>query len=150
MKNIFLFIILFTTSCTHNDSNEAVKKQILDLTTQYTKTWETLDVEKIAAYHSNESFLYWGRGELVCASNVQFRKVFSEILPMMRRWTVKETSRFSVQVHNKDAAVTSFILEAESVGQDGTVSNHGSGALTYVWNKINGEWKLIHIHESAK
>ena len=69
---------------------------------------------------------------------------------MMRKWTVKETSHFSVQVHNKDAAVTSFILKAESVGLDGTISNHGSGALTYVWNKINDEWKLIHIHESAK
>src|SRR6188768_3677718 len=134
MKNIFLFLLLFTNSCTRNDSYESVKKQILDLTTHYNKTWETLDVEKIAAYHSNENFLYWGRGELVCASNVQFRKVFGQILPMMRKWTVKETSSFSVQVLNKDAAVTSFILKAESVGQDGTISNHGSGALTYVWN----------------
>jgi len=150
MKNIFLFIILFTTSCTRNDSYEAVKKQILDLTTQYTKTWETLNVEQIATYHSNESFLYWGHGELQCTSNDQFRKAFSKILPMMKKWTVKETSSFSVQVLNKDAAVTSFILKAESVGLDGTIANHGSGALTYVWNKINGEWKLIHIHESAK
>jgi hypothetical protein len=69
---------------------------------------------------------------------------------MMRKWTVRETSAFSVQVTNKNGAVASFILKAESVGLDGTVSNHGSGALTYVWNKINGEWKLIHIHESAK
>ena len=142
--------MLVTTSCTRKDSHELIKKQIVDLTKQYNQTWETLDVEKIAAYHSNESFLYWGHGELVCTSNVQFRKVFSGILPMMRKWTVKETSRFSVQVLNKDAAVTSFILKAESVGLDGTISNHGSGALTYVWNKLNGKWKLIHIHESAK
>ena len=150
MKIIFLLFLLVTTSCTRKDSTDLIKKKIVDLTKQYNKTWETLDVEKIAAYHSNESFLYWGHGELVCTSNVQFRKVFSEILPMMRKWTVKETSHFSVQVHTKDAAVTSFILKAESVGLDGTISNHGSGALTYVWNKINDEWKLIHIHESAK
>ena len=150
MKIITLFFVLIITSCTPKDSHEAIKKQIDSLTKQYNKTWETLNVEKIAAYHSNESFLYWGHGELQCTNNDKFRKAFSKILPMMRKWTVKETSHFSVQVHSQDAAVTSFLLKAESVGQDGTISNHGSGALTYVWNKINGDWKLIHIHESAK
>ena len=61
---------------------------------------------------------------------------------MMRKWTVRETSAFSVQVTNKNGAVASFILKAESVGLDGTVSNHGSGALTYVWNKINGRMAI--------
>ena len=150
MKNIILFLLLFTNSCSSDDSYEAVKKQILDITTEYNKTWETLKVDQIATYHSNESFLYWGHGGLVCTGNDDFRKVFSEILPMMRKWTIKEISSLSVQVLNQHAAITSFILNAESIGLDGTKSNHGSGALTYVWNKINGKWKIIHIHESAK
>ncbi|HSC52374.1 MAG TPA: nuclear transport factor 2 family protein [Phnomibacter sp.] len=150
MKITLLLFLLVGASCTGKDPRELTKIQIIDLTKQYNKTWETLDVEKIAAYHSNESFLYWSRGELSCKSNVQFQKVFSNILPMMKKWTIKETTSFSVQVLNKDAAVVSFLLNAESVGLDGIVSNHGSGALTYIWNKINGEWKLIQIHESAK
>jgi hypothetical protein len=105
MKNIFLFLIIVTTSCTQNNSYDAVKKEITDLTTQYKKNWETLNADQIATYHSDESFLYWGNGEL---------------------------------------------QDAESIGLDGTVSNHGSGALTYVWNKINGNWKIVLIHESAK
>jgi ketosteroid isomerase-like protein len=150
MKNIIVFFLVVTSSCNHKNSQEEMKKQLIDVTSQYNKAWETLDVEKIAAHHSNESFLYWGRGEQVCASNADFRKVFGNILPMMKKWTVKDVSRLTVQVQNEDAAVTSFILKAESVGQDGTISNHGSGALTYVWNKISGEWKIIHIHESSE
>jgi ketosteroid isomerase-like protein len=150
MKIIFLFFLLVANSCAHKEYQEAINKKITGLTEQYNKTWETLNVEKIAGYHSNESFLYWGRGGLVCSTNVEFRKVFGEILPMMKKWTVKEISRFSVQVQSRDAAVASFLLKAESVGLDGSISNHGSGALTYVWNKINGDWKLIHIHESSQ
>jgi ketosteroid isomerase-like protein len=150
MKHIFLFLMLFTTSCIRNDSNEAVKKQIRELTTQYNKAWETLNVEQIATYHSNESFLYWGHGGLQCTSNDHFRNAFSKVLPMMKKWTVKGTSQFSVQALNQHSAISSFILDAESIGLDGTKGNHGSGALTYVWNKINGNWKIIHIHESVK
>jgi hypothetical protein len=62
MKIIFLLLLVIATSCTRKDSNELIKKQITDLTKQHNKTWETLDIEKIAVYHSNESFLYWGRG----------------------------------------------------------------------------------------
>ena len=97
MKYTFAILLLFTISCSRNDSSEAVKKEILDLTAHYNKTWETLNAEQIASYHSNESFQYWWHGELQCASNDQFRNAFSKILPMMRKWTVKKISQFSVQ-----------------------------------------------------
>jgi ketosteroid isomerase-like protein len=53
-------------------------------------------------------------------------------------------------VWGQDAAVDSLLSNAESIGHDGSVSNHGSGALTYVWNRIDGDWKIVHIHESTK
>lgn len=34
--------------------------------------------------------------------------------------------------------------------KEGRVSTRGSGALTYVWNRIDGDWKIVHIHESTK
>lgn len=129
---------------------QTIVEEILTISEKYTHTWETLNVEQIATYHANENFLYWGHGELVCKSNDDFRKTFSKILPMMKKWTVKEISRLSVQVLNEHAAIACFLLDAESIGLDGTKSNHGSGALTYVWNKVNDKWKLVHIHESAK
>jgi ketosteroid isomerase-like protein len=150
LKYLPLFILLLATSCAQKKSHESIQKQIDEVTTQYNKSWETLDLEKIAAFHSAESFLYWSSGGLSCGSNEEFRNVFGNILPMMKTWTIKDISSYSVQVLGPDAAVASLLLNAESVGQDGSVSNHGSGALTYVWNRIDGDWKIVHIHESTK
>jgi ketosteroid isomerase-like protein len=150
MKYLYLFLLLIATSCAQKESPESIQKQIEDVTTRYNKSWESLDIEKIAAFHSGKSFLYWSSGGLSCGTNEEFRKVFGNILPMMKKWTIKEISNSSVQVLGEDAAVASLLLDAESIGQDGSVSNHGSGALTYVWNRIDGDWKIVHIHESTK
>jgi ketosteroid isomerase-like protein len=150
MKYISLFLLLLAGSCAQKESPESIQKQIEDVTTRYNKSWESLDIEKIAAFYSGESFLYWSSGGLSCGSNEELRKVFGNILPMMKKWTIKDISNSSVQVLGPDAAVASLLLNAESVGQDGTVSNHGSGALTYVWNRIAGDWKIVHFHESTK
>lgn len=150
MKYFNLFFLLLATSCAQKESQDSIRKQIDEVTTQYNKSWESLDIEQIAAFHSAESFLYWSSGGLSCGSNEEFRNVFGNILPMMKKWTIKDISNSSVQVLGPDAAVASLLLDAESIGQDGSVSNHGSGALTYVWNRIDGVWKIIHIHESTK
>jgi uncharacterized protein (TIGR02246 family) len=151
MRISLILIILITTSCSHKNYKQSViQKQIIDITNEYNKTWETLNVEKVAEFHSDESFLYWWHGGRASRSNDDFRKFFSELFPKMKSWTIKETSPFSVQVLNQDAAIVSFILDAESISQSGTISNDGSGALTYVWNKMNGKWKIVHIHESVK
>ena len=60
-----------------------------------------------------------------------------------------KTSEPVVQVVGEDAAIISFTFEAESVEINGTRSKE-SGALTYIWNKTNDKWKIVHVHESAK
>jgi ketosteroid isomerase-like protein len=62
---------------------------------------------------------------------------------------MKKTSQPLVQIINNNAAVISFAFEAEMTGLDGTKMNE-TGALTYVWNNINGKWKIVHIHKSPK
>ena len=77
-----------------------------------------------------------------------FGKLFSEILSGTKTWSMK-TSQPLVQVINNNEAIVSFTFDAESTEMNGTKTNE-SGALTYIWNKIDDKWKLIHIHESAK
>jgi len=150
MRSINLIIILFLISCNNKDSdNTTIKQQIIDVTADYNKVWETLNVEKIAEFHSNESFLYYWHGELASKDNDHFRKLFPEILATVKGWAIKTTSEPSIQVINKNAAIISFTLEAESIGLDGKTTKE-TGALTYVWNKINGKWKIVHIHDSPK
>ena len=151
IRNVALIIALFLASCNNNSegyNDSTFRQKLLDLTSQYNKVWETLNVEKIAEYHSNERFIYYWHGDLASESNDHFRKLFPEILSATKAWSMK-TSNPLVQIINKDAGVISFTFEAEVTGLDGAKMNE-IGALTYVWNNINGQWKIVHIHESPK
>ena len=150
MRSILPVLVLFITSCNHDDPNDSIiKEKVLDLTNEYNKVWETLDVEKIAAFHSNESFVYYWHGDLASSSNDHFRKLFPDILSTIKGWSIKKTSPPLVQVLNKQSAIVSFTLEAEVIGLDGSRSNE-AGALSYIWKKINDQWKIVHIHDSPK
>ena len=151
MRNVALVIFLFVASCNSNKNynDSVVKQKVLDLTSQYNKVWETLNVEKIAEYRSNESFTYYWHGDLASESNDHFRLLFPKILSGANAWSPKLTPQPSVQVMNRDAAIISFAFEAETTGLDGA-KMHETGALTYVWNNINGQRKIVHIHESPK
>lgn len=124
-------MLIVITSCNQQGyDEELLKKQITDMTNDYNKVWETLNVEKIAT------------------SNAHLRKIFPSILSNTKEFSMK-TLQPVVQVLNKHAAIISFIVEAEIIETDGKKLNE-TGALTYVWNNIDGEWKIIHIHESGK
>ena len=94
MRNVALAMLIFFVSCNnYGKKNDSITKQkVLDLTSQYNKIWETLNVEKIAEYHSNESFKYYWHGALASESNDHFRKLFPEILSTAKAWTMKKNS----------------------------------------------------------
>lgn len=149
MRNNVWLLILFMISCTQSKRNDAqVRSEIIDITKKYNKAWETLNVDSIAEFHSDANFAYYWHGELASDNNEQFRKLFSSILSATKGWSMK-TAQPLVQVINENAALISFIFQAQSTDKDGKSSNE-SGALTYLWNKAGNKWKLVHIHESAK
>lgn len=147
MRNLFLVIILIITSCTQNNYNESlIKNEILDVTSEYNKVWESLSVEDIAEFHSDKSFIYFWKGQLAANSNQHFRDIFTKILSTTKEWSMK-TSQQTIQIIDENTAIISFAIETQSIEMNGTKSNE-TGALTYVWNKIDGKWKIVHIHES--
>jgi hypothetical protein len=66
-----------------------------------------------------------------------------------KSWTIK-ISNPVVQVLSKNAALIGFTGVAELITTNNKVLDIGTGAYTYVWQKINDQGKLVHIHESAK
>ena len=149
MRNLLLALVLFMLSCTQKQHDIAqIKDQLISITKEYDRIWETLKVDSIAQLHADENFVYYWHGQLAAGNNKDFKKLFSEILSGTTSWSMK-TSQPLVQVINNNAAVVSFTFDAESIEINGTKTNE-SGALTYIWNKIKDKWKLIHIHESVK
>ena len=87
--------------------------------------------------------------KLSVGSNDEFKKVYPQILKGTKRFTMKVEDPV-VQVLAKDAALIGFTAIAELITLDDKVLDIGTGAYTYVWKKIDGQWKIVHIHESAK
>jgi ketosteroid isomerase-like protein len=129
--------------------SQKIVEEILSITEKYNKTWETLDMEKVANFHSDSSFRYYRNMRSGIQSNNDFKKLMPQYMNVIKSWKM-EVSNPVVQVLSENAAVIGFIGKAEMIDKDNKSSDAGSGVYTYVWKKLNGEWKIVHIHESTK
>lgn len=103
----------------------------------------------VAEFHSDSSFRYYRNMELSVGSNEEFKKVYPQILKGTKSFKMKVENPV-VQVLGNDAALIGFTALAELITLDNQVLDIGTGAYTYVWKKTEGQWKIVHIHESAK
>ena len=56
-----------------------------------------------------------------------------------------------VQALDTNNVIIGFdVTETKLVLKDGKEYDYGIGAMTYVWHRRDGDWKLVHIHESEK
>jgi len=153
MKPITVFaFILLTFHFAYGQTNKETQKiveEILTITEKYNQTWETLNMEKVAKFHSDSSFRYYRNMKLSVGNNEEFKKTYSQIMKGAKSWTIKVINPV-VQVLSGKAAVISFTAKAEAISNDNEISDNGTGAYTYVWKKTNDQWKIIHIHESTK
>lgn len=146
---VFLLLFSYCTFGQTEKEGQQIVEQILSITEKYNKTWETLDMEKVAQFHSDSSFRYYRNMKLGVSNNDEFKKQMPKYMNALKSWKI-EVSNPVVQVLDKNAAVIGFTGKAEMVTKDNKISDFGSGAYTYVWQKVNDEWRIVHIHESTK
>jgi hypothetical protein len=153
MKSISISLVMLLTGCiTYGQTDKDMEKiveEILAVTNKYNKTWETINMLKVAGFHSDSSFRYYRNMKLSVGSNEEFKKVYPQILEGTKSFKLKVENPV-VQVLANDAALIGFTASGELITHDNKVLDIGTGAYTYVWKKIDGQWKIVHIHESAK
>ncbi|MCF1713272.1 nuclear transport factor 2 family protein [Flavihumibacter sp. RY-1] len=149
--SLFLFILLACRISYGQSEKERqqIVTEILTITDKYNKTWETVNMLKVAEFHSDNSFRYYRNMELSVGNNEEFRKIYPQILKGTKSFKLQIANPV-VQVLSPDAALIGFTAVAELITHDNKVLDIGTGAYTYVWKKIDGQWKVVHIHESAK
>ncbi|HEX8399801.1 MAG TPA: serine hydrolase [Pyrinomonadaceae bacterium] len=70
------------------------------------------------------------------------------------REAIKAGFKLNFQVYNLEAAVfgntalTTSIIRGTITRPNAPLRNHGPSRMSIVWNKQNGGWKLVHVHES--
>ncbi|MGC2237822.1 MAG: serine hydrolase [Pyrinomonadaceae bacterium] len=70
------------------------------------------------------------------------------------REAVKAGFKFDFQIYNLEAAVygetavTTLVMRGSVTPPNAPVRNQGPSRMSIVWNKQDGAWKLVHVHES--
>ncbi len=143
---IFLVIIILT-GCVQKEREQPVdKKEIIAITEAYNHAWELLDADSISEFHSDYIHYYW-RGVIAASNKVEFDHLLKQLLPSMKEYKHTTIDPF-IEVLGPDAAMTSFQFDGEIINPDGTLMDY-DGALTYVFKRNDGEWKIVLVHESA-
>ena len=138
----------FTYAQTDKETQKIVA-EIRAITEKYNKTWNTLNMNTVAKFHSDSSFRYYRYGILAVSSNTEFKKMAPQWMGETKSLETIEFTDPVVQVLSNNIAVISFKGVTKIVLKNGN-EELDSNMATYVWQKINNEWKIIHIHESKK
>ena len=87
LTSLTFFILLFFFACKQKSiPEEATVKEILAITNEYNKTWETLDMNAVAMFHSHSSFRYYQNMKLSVGSNNEFKKMYPIYISGAKSW----------------------------------------------------------------
>lgn len=153
LSMIAALLIGFTVSCAagqdtrpNTEREAAIADTLLSITETYNAVWEELDLERMSEYHAAD-FTYYRRGVVQSASQSEFEQAYhDDVATQITSYWADATNTW-VEVLGPDAGVVAFVFRGEVVTPDGAVHDY-DGALTYVFERRNTEWQIVHIHES--
>ncbi|MGE0640812.1 MAG: nuclear transport factor 2 family protein [Thermoanaerobaculia bacterium] len=119
---------------------------LLSITETYNAVWEELDLDKISNFHADD-FTYYRRGVVDSASQTDFLRAYHDNVATQITGYWATPSETRVRVLGLNAGLVAFVFRGGVELPDGSKVGY-DGALTYVFERRNEEWKIVHIHES--
>jgi ketosteroid isomerase-like protein len=129
------------------EQEAAIAEALLSTTAAYNAAWEALDVRRITAFHADD-FTYYRRGVVDSDSHADFARAYHENVATQITGYWASASDTWVKVLGPDAGIVAFVFRGGVETPDGARHDY-DGALTYVYERRGGEWRITHIHESA-
>lgn len=155
-RNIFVAVLLlFIIGCTSQQSDQLTqqhKNQIIREVKTVCDTlwakWSSLDGEATIQY-------LWDSPEFVAFSADGSRSEFQAFKKMTLAGASSSASLKLAPSHvdfyvlSKDAVMYAWFGKSEFTLKSGDKIMFDPDALTFVFKKVGGQWKIIYIHESA-
>jgi len=124
-----------------------IAETLLSITETYNAVWEELDLERISEYHADD-FTYYRRGVVQSASQTEFERAYhDDVATQITAYWADATDTW-VEVLGPNSGIVAFVFRGGVETPDGGEFDY-DGALTYVYEQRDDEWKIVHIHESA-
>jgi ketosteroid isomerase-like protein len=131
----------------HSDAPTApVTETLLALSQEWVDTWNQKDVERMAEMHGDVTRTVYVIGETSSTVEWLLREIREK-----KFWNLSWKIRLvepHVRMLGADAGLGSFRLVGEEAGPRGT--KPFSAAFTLVYQKLDGDWKIVHVQDSSR
>ena len=131
-----------TTELTE-EQRTAIADTVRQLAVSFSDAWNTLDPDTHLSFYSDDVMYGFG-GRFRDAES--FREATTSFMNLFAEFDQSWDSLF-VQVLGPTVAVTGGTVQWTNVRKSGE-SSLGGEAMTLVWHRVDGEWKVVHIHSS--
>jgi hypothetical protein len=124
----------------------AINETLLVLTQEWVDTWNQKDVERMAKMHGDVTRTVYVIGDTSSTVEWLLREIREKDYWNLS-WKIRMVEP-RVRILGTDAGLVSFRLVGEEVGALG--SKPFSAAFTLVYQKLGGEWKIVHVQDSSR
>lgn len=158
MRRAFTFLIVFgvTAGCAPDDdpsaqdvldgaARESVRQEVSALTDSAFSAAASLEIEGFLRYLEDRPHADFGR--IVSTGDIRSR--YSQAYATLEDLSFDRT-RTNIEVLSPDVAVVIAEGTAHPVPTEGPAPEDPVAvAWTFVWHRVEGDWRVIHYHQSA-
>lgn len=130
------------TAASETEAEAAIADTALDLSREWLDAWNELDADRMLQFYDEELLYYW-KGRPMTYE--QFKGALLEYIIPNESYSIEMTDPH-VQLLGSDAAVVAFNWRDKA--EPGGEAPSAKAAVSLIFNRHNGEWKIVHIHES--
>ena len=140
------FILFLSFSATAEQASEK-NADLYAAIKAFDHAYATNKVEKYFSFYADDATAYFGDGRVDIAA---YHKMWIELMAAGGGVELNEMSDLQVQVMpSGDTAISTSFIDNRTRSPDGTKST-SRAFETDVWQKINGQWKIVSLHCSDR
>lgn len=129
-----------------SEDEAAIADTVLALTEAFNAAWQEMDPEHILQFYNDDLQYYW-MGTQMASLEAFEGALHAYILPRTQSYRTEMVAP-RVRVLGPDVAVVGFLSRGEVVRRTGETEPI-EGAVTLIFARQEGEWKIVHVHESG-
>lgn len=125
----------------------ALADTIAAVATQFGTAFARVNWQEMQPFLADDFQYYWV-GEKIAGSRAEFEHIFHRYIAVeAREYSVTTMREEQVMILGPDAAVTSSVFEGTATSPAG-VAAPVTGAVSVIYARRDGGWKVVHMHES--
>lgn len=147
LSSLIVLLVSFSAMAEHHGTEKSAKNADLHAAIKaFDRAYATNDVEKYFSLYAEDATAYFGDGRVDMAA---YHEMWTELMAAGGGVELNEMSDLKVQVMpDGNVAIATSFIDNRTRSPDGSMST-SRAFETDVWQKIDGQWKIISLHYSG-